>query len=708
MRRENEDDIEASDTVAADPSQVKLSQKKPVSIDLCDYGAPGHFSENVITEFETFEATGLATSDPTDIDESGKRSSRDGPGLTAELDALVRRGFSPKLAQIVSKESWREARASGRYLLDKKLISEEAYYSIVAEVLNVPFLPVGSFSLLAPKGTQELVIGQGKALNDCPGTGENAPAPCISSIGSVVVIAPAPETIPEITALFERFPELRARVRVASPAGLAMAKDEEEPARRLANRRPGACASERVTRAQKWSLFFLLVGVLVGLFATLKGVLLFSVVVVAVGSLGLSLLRLAAALEAAPCPRPSRMLRDYELPSYTVMIAVYKEAEIAPQLVASMEALDYPREKLQLLFLVEEEDKETQEALREHMPSWMHLFVVPEGGPKTKPRALCHGLKVASGELVTVFDAEDRPESDQLRKAASRFAELPEKVACLQARLAVDHVNDQFIVRQFAIEYAALFNSLLPWLSAQNVILPLGGTSNHFRRVVLEQIMAWDAYNVTEDADLGVRLARCGFVISMIDSTTWEEAPTTWKVWHGQRARWLKGWMQTMLVAMRDPVQTGRDLGVRSFAVLQLYFAGIFITLFAHPVFMLLAVSYGFGLIPPPLDATLVGDCVFVTACITGGVGLASSVISSSVATKKQGIAIDFWDLLFVPAYWFMQSLAFFTAIYDLVWRPFHWRKTAHGAAKRPKMANTHETGSVFAPWRHGRTGVAE
>ncbi len=151
-------------------------------------------------------------------------------------------------------------------------------------------------------------------------------------------------------------------------------------------------------------------------------------------------------------------------------------------------------------------------ALRKHdLPPHFEVIVVPQGSPQTKPRALNYALQFCRGSLLTIYDAEDIPEPNQLREVARKFSGAGEKLACLQAQLSFYNPNENWLTRQFTAEYATLFGLILPALAAHNLPLPLGGTSNHFRTRNLRQIGGWDPYNVTEDADLGLRLARLGY-----------------------------------------------------------------------------------------------------------------------------------------------------------------------------------------------------
>jgi glycosyltransferase XagB len=245
---------------------------------------------------------------------------------------------------------------------------------------------------------------------------------------------------------------------------------------------------------------------------------------------------------------------DRLLPSYGVLVGLYQEARVVPHLVRALLALDYPVERLFIKIILESDDAATHNALlAEHLPPWFEILVAPRGEPRTKPRALNFALPLLLEGLVTVYDAEDRPDPAQLRLAAAAFAAAPETLACVQARLVVGNFEDHWLTRCFTLEYAALFDRVIPGLARLRLPVCLGGSSNHFRSSALIAAGGWDAWNVTEDADLGVRFARLGFQVGVINSDTIEEAPNLLGAWMKQRARWMKGWMQTILTHTRRP-----------------------------------------------------------------------------------------------------------------------------------------------------------
>ena len=283
--------------------------------------------------------------------------------------------------------------------------------------------------------------------------------------------------------------------------------------------------------------------------------------------------------QAPACP-------DWLLPVYTVLVPLVREANVLPDLVASLRALDYPAAKLEIFLVLEAADAETQAAvLGLELPGNFRTVVVPDRAPHTKPKALNYALQFARGEYVVVYDAEDRPQPDQLRRAWEVFRHAPPELGCLQAQLNIYNPRQSWLTRQFTIEYSALFDAILPALERLRLPVPLGGTSNHFPRATLISVGAWDPYNVTEDADLGIRLARQGYRTGVLGSTTWEEAPPIFGIWIKQRTRWLKGWMQTYLVHTRDLHRLNRDLGWRAAIGLHVLMGGLIVSALVHPLF---------------------------------------------------------------------------------------------------------------------------
>jgi cellulose synthase/poly-beta-1,6-N-acetylglucosamine synthase-like glycosyltransferase len=385
-----------------------------------------------------------------------------------------------------------------------------------------------------------------------------------------------------------------------------------------------------------------------------------------------AVLRLAALVNLAlPPPPAAAPLPERDLPTVTVLVPLFREVAVIPDLVAALGRLDYPERLLEVLILVEECDPETAAAARTHAPPHWHVVTVPEGKPQTKPRACNVGLALARGELVVVYDGEDRPEPQQARLAAAALASDPH-LAVVQARLGCDHAGpgSSIVARLWALEYAALFGAVLPALARLGLPFPLGGTSNWFRASALRKAGGWDAHNVTEDADLGVRLARLGWRSGTIDSTTWEEAPVRLGTWMRQRARWLKGFAVTSIVHAREPLRTARELGPAATVALVAQLPAPLLCIAAHPLG--LAVLMG-GDLSGGLAALLLA-------------GYATALALHTAAAHRAGLPL--WLPLLLPALWLALWAALLLALFDLARDPAHWRKTEHGAAVRPRQSD--------------------
>jgi cellulose synthase/poly-beta-1,6-N-acetylglucosamine synthase-like glycosyltransferase len=372
----------------------------------------------------------------------------------------------------------------------------------------------------------------------------------------------------------------------------------------------------------------------------------------------------------------ARRLPHESLPVYTVLVAAYREPEVIRRLIASLLAIEYPVDRLDIKLLLEEDDEATiAAAVEAHPPSYIELVRVPYSLPRTKPKALNHGLGLARGEFLTIYDAEDRPEPLQLRRAVLGFRSL-RTVSCLQAKLSYHNADQNLITKWFTAEYSMWFSQLLPGLVDRQAPLPLGGTSNHFRRSVLEDVGGWDPFNVTEDADLGIRLHRAGHRTRVLDSTTLEEANSDFINWAKQRSRWYKGYMQTWLVHMRHPRQLLRDLRLSGFLGFHLFVGGTPVLAALNPVFWALMVLWVLGqhsfvaaLFPPGIYYMAAFALIFGNFAI-----FYTNMISARVASP----ALVF-PMLLAPAYWAMMSIAAIKACVQLLVAPSFWEKTTHG-----------------------------
>ncbi len=387
---------------------------------------------------------------------------------------------------------------------------------------------------------------------------------------------------------------------------------------------------------------------------------------------------LAAA--AAGATRAFAPLGDEDLPVYSIVAPLYREARMVRKLVKALDAIDYPKAKLDIKLVIERRDGETLAAIASlGLPARYDVIVAPPGQPSTKPRALNVALPALRGDLVVVYDAEDEPDPDQLRLAAAHFVGDP-GLDCLQARLTIDNAEDSWISKMFAIEYAALFDLIDPGLAALGLPIALGGTSNHFRTGTLRRIGGWDAWNVTEDADLGIRLAREGARVGALASDTREEAPNDLGAWFRQRMRWQKGWMQTLIVHSRQPVKLVRGLGpARALAAAALVAGSVLGGLFGPPL-LAEAVWRAFRGDLAGADAWRLGGDVAIYTLMA--LGFLSIAVPASVAMRRRGVAGLGRALASLPVYYILISAASWAALFDLAIRPFHWAKTEHGKAR--------------------------
>jgi glycosyltransferase involved in cell wall biosynthesis len=375
---------------------------------------------------------------------------------------------------------------------------------------------------------------------------------------------------------------------------------------------------------------------------------------------------------------------DAALPVYTLLVPLYDEAEVVSELIGALSRLDYPPDKLDIILLLEASDAATRASVEsQSLPAHMRRLIVPSGKPRTKPRALNYGLVYARGDFVVVYDAEDVPEPGQLRRAFAVLRERAGEIGCVQARLNIYNPHASWLSRQFTIEYSTLFDAMLPTLERYDLPVPLGGTSNHFPRYVLEAVGGWDPYNVTEDADLGIRLARRGFKVAIIDSTTWEEAPVHHGVWLRQRTRWLKGWMQTILVHTRQPMRLMSDLGDARLLGIMSLMGGLVLSALVHPWFYVLVAyeAWRGGLMGFP--DTLVAQSLWGLAALNLLIGYATAILLGIVAVARRGHLALLLHVPLIPFYWLAISLAAYRALYQLARDPYLWEKTPHTRESR-------------------------
>lgn len=385
---------------------------------------------------------------------------------------------------------------------------------------------------------------------------------------------------------------------------------------------------------------------------------------------------------------------EMEWPSYTILCPLYKEAQVIPQFVNAIEHLDYPKEKLQVLLLLEEDDTETIASLTSlHLPEYFQPVIIPPSNPKTKPKACNYGLKFATGEYVVIFDAEDVPQPLQLKKAIIAFQKSDRKTVCIQAKLNFYNPHQNILTRVFTAEYSLWFDLVLTGLQSISAPIPLGGTSNHFRREDLHSLKGWDAFNVTEDCDLGIRLIKKGYKTAIVDAETLEEANSNLKNWFWQRTRWIKGYMQSYLVHMRNPkefITSWKEVHVITF---QMIVGGKVMSMLINPIMWIITICY---FVFRAHIGTFI-ESFFPTPILY--MGVFSMIIGNFLyfyyymigCAKREHFDIIKYVFL-VPLYWLAMSIAAWTALYLLIKQPHHWSKTKHGL---------HLKNTVTAPISH-------
>jgi glycosyltransferase XagB len=384
----------------------------------------------------------------------------------------------------------------------------------------------------------------------------------------------------------------------------------------------------------------------------------------------------------APAKREAPDIDEHTLPVYTILVPMLHEKRTTIEhLARNLQALDYPMHKLDIKMVIEADDLRTIEIVKElALPAYFEIVRVPPSDPRTKPKACNYALKFARGEYITIYDAEDRPDPDQLKQAIATFRQGDEKLACVQCALNYFNGDENWLTRMFTIEYTYWFDLMLPALSRLNLPIPLGGTSNHFRTEVLKEMIAWDPFNVTEDADLGIRLNRLKYRTQAITSTTYEEANCRVDNWIRQRTRWLKGYMQTYLVHMRNPVQLYRELGTRGFLSFQLFVGGNVLSNMANVVLIVIFVA-GVAVGSDRMSALFPHPTIEVAwlNLIAGNVFL---LALNLLAVWRRRLYSLMPFVVTVPIYWLLASVAAYRALYQLFFHPSQWEKTEHGISK--------------------------
>ncbi len=461
----------------------------------------------------------------------------------------------------------------------------------------------------------------------------------------------------------------------------------------LAEFDPEMSASKVITPAQAAGIYFIVCAIALGLATAPLATLIALNAVMAVFYLGNFVFKGLLAWEGGSfrdtrsraIEIAARQLRDDELPVFTILVPMFKEPEVLPILVNALRNLDYPFGKLDIKIVLEESDHDTIEAARGlGLEGIFEIIRVPASMPQTKPKACNYALQFARGEFLVIYDAEDKPEPDQLRKVVAAFRHAPDETACVQCRLNYYNATENWLTRMFTLDYSLWFDLMLPGLERFRVPIPLGGTSNHFRLDVLRELHAWDPFNVTEDADLGIRLTQKGYRVEVINSTTFEEANCSTGNWIRQRSRWIKGYMQTFLVHTRRPLALIRSAGISGSLSFVFFIGGTMLSGLLNPLFWLIfLVGFVTGVagIEPVFPPVLLYLSMFN---LLAGNGL--FIYLFMIAPLRRGwVELTPFGLT-VSWYWVLMSAAAYKALWQLIANPFYWEKTQHGLSNHTAL----------------------
>ncbi|MGE7370666.1 glycosyltransferase [Neorhizobium sp. NPDC001467] len=609
---------------------------------------------------------------------------------TDESRAMAGLGFGKPLIERFAKRADANGTCIEAELLVDGTIREQAYFAAMARYLRLPFIDRIGACAVADSDTLDVQLLRPNQIR--LQHARHSPQ---------VAIAPEAARLADLAALLDRLPALRQGLVIAAPSQIRAAVWQAGAARRV------RATVAHLFETHRHSSARIVLSGTQGFMAGCIVVLLAMALLIGQNTtliylhLTLSLLYLSSlAIRIAALAHDKRILRpplvpartdnlvgrQPDLPVYTVMVALYREAAVAEQLVRSLERLDWPASLLDIKLVCEGDDEETIAALNAlSLRPHFEIVSVPPCQPRTKPKALTYALSGARGQYLVIYDAEDRPHPQQLREAHARFCRDGGDLACLQAPLVITNARASFLSALFAVEYAALFRAMLPMLAAYRLPMPLGGTSNHFRTSALIAVGGWDPFNMTEDADLGVRLYRHGYRSATLFRHTLEDAPTTAAEWLNQRTRWYKGWVQTWLVATRHPRTHIAEMGGMGALVFHLMVGGMLVSALLHPL-LLLSVLQGI--------IAISGDAAAAKAFITqplfaldllnilGSYGLFVLLgFRSMTGLEKRLVG---WRCVAVPLYWMMTSLAAWRAVNELRIKPFFWNKTPHRPVDAP------------------------
>lgn len=584
-------------------------------------------------------------------------------------------GFSKPLIAAMKRRSSRNGTTIETELLASGVVSHAAYYGALARVLGLAFHDAVDPDTVSDRPELDTQLSAPRLLRINPPDG-----------AALTLIIPEARNIEVVREHLDRSQVLRSVMAVTTPRALRAAvwkagerRRVDMAADRLFDERPDLSARSVLTGGQGFLAGFLFMTLLYCLLLFPFETLAVCHVLLSTAFCILVTLRAFAIKRAAPPPsEPAALADDANLPVYTVLVALYREKDVAEQLVASLRRLDWPQSRLDIKLVCEADDRETIDLLTAmDLPPHFEIVEVPDRAPRTKPKALNYGLAGARGDYLVIYDAEDRPHPQQLLEAYSHFRNASADVACLQAPLIISNASESWLSALFALEYSGLFRRLLPFLGTRRQPMPLGGTSNHFRTSLLREVGAWDPYNVTEDADLGMRLYRLGYRAETLTRYTVEDAPTDRAVWLGQRTRWFKGWMQTWLVLMRRPVELTRELGWGGTLMFHALVTGMLVSALVHPLILVFIGMTMWNLMVAPHSTTFeIGMLMLDWFNVIFAYTVFMRLGWQAMGPNERRRAVFTWR--YVPAYWMLMSLAAWRAAIELRRKPYFWNKTPH------------------------------
>jgi glycosyltransferase XagB len=569
----------------------------------------------------------------------------------------------------------------GRALVFKRYITEEALYQFLAQQANLPYFDLSAAEIDADVAR----------LLDARFEREAGVLPLSIDENFVLLATVDPHNQVAFEEVHENF-EKEIRLAVVSETDFENALEQlysreylNESVSALLERAPEDSAFRVLGKGQQIGLVLLLIATVALLiwnasttFIVMNALITAFYLIFSVYKFRLIFSAISSNLEVPVSEEDLSQLKDAELPVYTILVPVHREAEVLPEIVKSLASMDYPDARLDILVLLEEDDEETIDKFDEiNPPRFIKKIIVPNQLPRTKPKACNYGLIHARGDYVVIYDAEDLPDRDQLKRVVVAFAKTPENVVCIQAKLNYFNRNQNILTKWFTVEYSMWFDLLLPGLDAQNAPIPLGGTSNHFKTRALLEAGAWDPYNVTEDADLGIRLFKRGYRTRIIDSTTYEEANSQFGNWIRQRSRWLKGYMQTWLVHMRHPLRLIKDIGFKNFMSFQYIVGGTFLTALLNPFYWFLTALWFIA--EPAFIQKLFPGVVFFMGAICLYIGTFVFTYINVAGAMRRGYYDMVRTAMLSPIYWAMSSIASWKGFVQLIFKPHFWEKTQHG-----------------------------